>query len=98
MGGSLRDLAASAAAPAADQFISWAVVSQVVYSTAAPGASATVSFALYGAAQLDLSSATNLKTARVGTLNPGDKILVARLGAGAWVILDQAVPAAEGGT
>ena len=81
---------AEALAPAAPQFgLAWAVVARVQIGQV----STTVFFDLYGAPGIDATSGTNLKLARVGTLNPGDKILVARMGGGGWVILDRVATA-----
>ena len=71
--------------PGRDFTLAWAVVSSVQIGQT----TAVVNFDLFGAPNLDASSGTNLKLARVGTLNPGDKILVARTGGGGWVILDR---------
>lgn len=65
--------------------LSWAIISDVQV-----GLNTTVVFfSLFGATAADAVSASNLKLARVGTLAPGDKILVARTGSGGWVILDR---------
>ena len=71
--------------PAQDYTLAWAIVNTVQVGQT----TAIVSFDLYGAPNLDTASGTNLKLARVGTLNPGDKILVCRTGGGGWVILDR---------
>ena len=81
-----------ALAPEAQQFaLSWAIVSRVIVTAE----TAVVEFNLYGATTINARSATNLKLARTGTLNPGDKIMVARTGSGAWVILDRVATPAE---
>ena len=71
--------------------LSWGVVSAVIVSPE----TTVVEFSLFGAPTLDTASATNLKLAKVGTLNTGDKIMVARTGSGAWVILDRVATPAE---
>ena len=82
----LLNISDSLSRPKGDDYTDWAVVSSVEVGTT----TAVVNFNIKGHPAGALS-ATNLKCARVGTLNPGDKILVLRLGGGAWVILDKAV-------
>ena len=82
---SVLTLAEALVAPAETFAVSWGVVARVQIGQT----STTVFFDLFGAPGVDATSGTNLKLARVGTLNPGDKILVARVGGGGWVILDR---------
>ena len=81
----LLTLGGALTASGQDFSLAWAIVSRV----SASQTTTVVFFDLFGAPNLDASSGTNLKLARVGTLNPGDKILVARTGGGGWVILDR---------
>ena len=83
---------ADALRPAAETFaIKWGVVSRVIVGPQ----TTVVDFNLFGSPS-DAASSSNLKLARVGTLNPGDRIAVARMGSGGWVILDRVVPMEEG--
>ena len=81
---SLLTISDSLAPSDRSDYTDWAIVSLVEVGTT----TAVVHFNIKGHPAGALS-ATNLKCARVGTLNPGDKILVLRTGSGAWVILDR---------
>ena len=82
---SIIQLSSALAPPGQDYTLAWAIVNAVQVGQT----TAIVFFDLFGAPNLDTASGTNLKLARVGTLNPGDKILVCRTGGGGWVILDR---------
>ena len=87
----LTALSDALTAPQTGFFVSWAIVSNVTITAT----TAVVFFDLFGSPTVDAQSGTNLKLARVGTLNPGDKILVARTGGGSWIILDRVVDVQE---
>ena len=65
--------------------LAWGIVSAVQVGRT----TTNIFFSLYGAPTLDAVSGTNIKLARVGTLNPGDKVLLAKLGGGGWVVMDR---------
>ena len=81
--GVLDELSVALANRPMDFAVSWgtvAVVTQTAQTT-------FVAFDLFGAPALDATTTTNQQLAGVPTLAAGDKIMVARTGAGAWVIL-----------
>lgn len=50
-----------------------------------------VALEIAGSVTADTFVTTNLKLESVGTLTSGDKVLVARVGNGAWIIVDKIV-------
>ena len=73
--------------------LAWGLVAAVTQSTT----TTTIAFDLYGAPTLDATTVTNLTLSTTPTLVAGDKILVAKIGQGAWVVIDK-IEALEGST
>ena len=79
----LTELSAALAASRPDSGLSWGIVSAVTTS----GGAKRVTFDLFGAPSIDAASETTLQLDGTATLAAGDKILVGKVGAAAWVVI-----------